>query len=92
MHPRELYPRDVTYRGRIRIHFRDDDGKPLHDKFPTSKMTVMIAQWENECISLSVLSVARVMIAQWENECISLSVLSVEAKTHDITPLNLTSY
>jgi len=37
----------------------------------------MIAQWENECISLSVLSVARVMIAQWENECISLSVLSV---------------
>ena len=38
---------------------------------------VTIAQWENECISLSVLSVARVMIAQWENECISLSVLSV---------------
>jgi len=34
------------------------------------------AQWENECISLSVLSVAPVMIAQWENECISLSVLS----------------
>jgi len=34
---------------------------------------VIIAQWENECISLSVLSVARVMIAQWENECISLS-------------------
>ena len=38
---------------------------------------VMIAQWENECISLSVLSMARVMIAQWENGCISLSVLSV---------------
>jgi len=38
---------------------------------------VMIAQWDNECISLSVLSEARVMIAQWENECISLSVLSV---------------
>ena len=37
----------------------------------------MIAQWENECISLSVLSVARVIIAQWENECISPSVLSV---------------
>jgi len=35
----------------------------------------MIAQWENECILLSVLAVARVMIAQWENECISLSVL-----------------
>jgi len=33
---------------------------------------VMIAQWENECISLHVLSVARVMITQWENECISL--------------------
>jgi len=37
---------------------------------------VMIAQWENECISLPVLSIARVMIGQWENECISLSVLS----------------
>jgi len=31
----------------------------------------MIAQWENECI---LLSVARVLIAQWENECIPLSV------------------
>ena len=37
----------------------------------------MIAQWENECISLSALSIARVMIAQWANECISLSVLSM---------------
>jgi len=36
-----------------------------------------IAQSENECISLSDLSMARVMIAQWENECISLSDLSV---------------
>ena len=37
----------------------------------------MMAQWENEWISLPVLSVARAMIAQWENEWISLSVLSV---------------
>jgi len=37
----------------------------------------MIAQWENECIPLTDLSVARTMIAQWENECISLSVLLV---------------
>ena len=37
---------------------------------------VMIAQWENECISLSVLSEARVMTAQWENKWVSLSVLS----------------
>jgi len=37
----------------------------------------MIAEWENECISLSVLTVARVMIAQWENERLSLSVLPV---------------
>ena len=36
---------------------------------------VMIAQWENECISLSILPKARVMIAQWENECISLFIL-----------------
>ena len=35
---------------------------------------VMIAQWENECISLSVLPVALVMIAQWDS---SLSVLPV---------------
>jgi len=34
---------------------------------------VMVAQWENECISLSTLSMARVMVAQWENECIALS-------------------
>ena len=27
---------------------------------------VRIAQWENDCISLSVLSVARVMIARWD--------------------------
>jgi len=37
---------------------------------------IMITQWENECISLSVLPMVQVMIAQWENECISLSVLS----------------
>ena len=36
----------------------------------------MIAQRENECVSLSVVSVGRVMIAQWENQYISLSVLS----------------
>ena len=40
--------------------------------------SVMIAQWENECTSLSdVLSVTWVMMAQWEKECISLSVLPV---------------
>jgi len=38
---------------------------------------VMIAQWESECISVSVLSLALVMIAQCENECTSLSVLSM---------------
>ena len=38
---------------------------------------VAIAQWENECTSLSALSVARVMIAQWESECISMSAISV---------------
>jgi len=37
----------------------------------------MIAQWGNECISLSVLPVVRAMIAQWGNECISQSALSV---------------
>jgi len=38
---------------------------------------VVKAQWENECILLSVLSVSRVSIAQWKNDCISLSVLPV---------------
>jgi len=42
-----------------------------------SAQSVMIAEWENECISLSVLTVARVMIAQWDNERLSLSVLPV---------------
>jgi len=37
---------------------------------------VMIAQWENECISQSILSVARIMIVQRENEGVSLSILS----------------
>jgi len=38
----------------------------------------MIAQWETEYISLSVLSMmARVMIAQWKTQYISLSVLSM---------------
>jgi len=41
-----------------------------------SNKSAMRAQWENECISLSVLSMTRVMIAQWENEWISRSVLS----------------
>ena len=44
---------------------------------PCGVAWAMRSQWENECISLSVLSVARVMIAQWENECISQSVLSL---------------
>jgi len=39
--------------------------------------SVMIAQRENECISLSVFSVTWAMTAQRENECISLSVFSV---------------
>ena len=39
-------------------------------------VSVMIAQWENECLSLSVLSVVRAMISQWENECLSQTVPS----------------
>ena len=42
-----------------------------------SWQSVLIAQWENECNSQSVLSMARAMIAQWENECTSLSVIPV---------------
>ena len=41
----------------------------------SSLARVMIAQWENECISLSVLSMTWVMIAQWENECLTVCPL-----------------
>jgi len=35
-----------------------------HTVSPLPVAWAMISQWENECISLSVLSVARVMITQ----------------------------
>ena len=38
-------------------------------------MSVMIAQWETESISLFVLPMVQVMIAEWENESISLCPL-----------------
>jgi len=38
---------------------------------------IMIAQWESECISLSVLPVARVMIAQWDSSLFVLPVARV---------------
>jgi len=41
------------------------------------KELVNMAQWENICISPSVLPMVRVMIDQWGNECISLRPLSV---------------
>ena len=44
---------------------------------PPLRSPVCDSQWENEFISLSLLSVARFVIAQWESECISLSVLYV---------------
>jgi len=50
---------------------------PYHLNQTNDPRLVMIGQCENECISLSVLPVARVMIAQWENEWISLSILPV---------------
>jgi len=37
----------------------------------------MITQWENECISLAILSLGRVMIAHWENKSILWCVLPV---------------
>ena len=42
-----------------------------------ARWSVMIAQCEDECSSLSVLSMAWVMRALWEDECISLAVLSM---------------
>ena len=47
------------------------------NSYQIQSVKIKIAQWENECIALSAISVARVMIAQWENEYILLSVLSV---------------
>jgi len=51
---------------------------PLSYPVCSYSWSVMIAHRESECISLSVLFVARVMIAdQWENQCILLFVLRV---------------
>ncbi|KAF6022166.1 SRP19 [Bugula neritina] len=40
-YPRELYPRDMTYRGRIRVQFKDDNGQPKYEKFPTKKSLML---------------------------------------------------
>ena len=34
-YPREVDIHDIKVRGRIRIHFRDDFGKPVMPMFPT---------------------------------------------------------
>ena len=36
-HPRELDPRDMRFRGRIRVHLKNDDGSPVKEQFPTRK-------------------------------------------------------
>lgn len=37
VHPRERDPKDLKFRGRIRIKLKNDDGTPLMEQFPTSK-------------------------------------------------------
>jgi len=54
-----------------------EEGRELHADTESNILSVIIAQWENECVSVSVLSMGWVMIAQWENECISVSALSM---------------
>jgi len=56
----------------------------------------MIAQWEDECTPLSVLSDAWVMLAQLEDECTPQSVLSVAQVMiaqwgNECTPLSVLS-
>jgi len=48
-----------------------------YDNNDYTLISVLIAECENEFISLYILSVAWVVIAECENECIPLSVLSV---------------
>jgi len=44
---------------------------------PPVQVRKVMTQWENECISLSVLSLALVMTVEGENECTSLSIFSM---------------
>ncbi|XP_013387946.1 signal recognition particle 19 kDa protein [Lingula anatina] len=37
VYPRERDPRDMRFRGRIRIQLKKEDGTPMLDKFPTRK-------------------------------------------------------
>ncbi|XP_067944496.1 signal recognition particle 19 kDa protein-like [Watersipora subatra] len=41
VYPRELNPRDPMVKGRIRIMFKDESGKPLHSIFPTKKTILL---------------------------------------------------
>ncbi|XP_013387940.1 signal recognition particle 19 kDa protein-like [Lingula anatina] len=42
VYPRERDPRDMRFRGRIRIQLKKEDGTPMLDKFPTSKYSKFV--------------------------------------------------
>ncbi|XP_003742609.1 signal recognition particle 19 kDa protein [Galendromus occidentalis] len=37
VHPREVDKENVLMRSRVRVHFRDDNGKPIHPEFPNKR-------------------------------------------------------
>ena len=37
VHPRERDPKDLKFRGRVRVQLKNDDGTPVMEQFPTSK-------------------------------------------------------
>lgn len=36
VHPREVDKENALMRSRVRVHFKNDDGKPINPQYPTS--------------------------------------------------------
>lgn len=51
VYPREKEPRDMKFRGRIRVQLKKDDGTPLHDQFPNSELLSLcfLSSFKNLC-------------------------------------------
>ena len=41
-YPREVDPRDLRFRGRIRVQLKDDGGTPVNELFPSSESKLNI--------------------------------------------------
>ncbi|CAK8671459.1 signal recognition particle 19 kDa protein-like [Clavelina lepadiformis] len=41
LYPRELYRGDVTFRGRVRVQLKEEDGSLIDERFPTKKALLL---------------------------------------------------